>query len=406
MPLSVETAVVTKKGPGLGFNTDAVNAVGKVWAQEVIHGEKGVRAVGACSENPYYVLASSKIKGTSASAVDLFKNCVEQFNEDGSNASMMIADYLRAFARVLDESGLDSSVCSFAILAGFDDTVYAAKSGDCMVYTYYDGTFTEIDPQATPYTDQKSSFGVAQCNHVSEGDVFLLLSGGVARALPDGLLEAICSKADGDIKKIAAMITAQAEKHGCEEAVSSVIMKITAASPAAAVAAAPEKPAAEEADAAGIAAALAAAAEEHETAAPPAPVQEAPVREQAPMNTKQSAKKGKRAGVLFFSCILALGLLAGMFFVVRGLANGTIKNPFAKKETTTQAVPETQPSESATEPTDDTEPSSTADVPSEEPSASEPESEPASEPESNKEENTTKGGTSRRNNEGTNPANP
>ena len=394
MPLSVETAVITKKGAEKVFNTDSVNAAGKVWPQEIVHSENGIRAVGVCSEKPYYVLASSKTKGTSASAVDLFQNCVQRFNEDGSNASYMIADYLRAFARVLNESGFDSSACSFAILAGFNDTVYAAKSGDAKLFTYYDGTFTEIDPQPTQYTDQKSSFGVAQCNHVSAGDIFILLPGAVADVFPDGLLAAVCSKSECDVKKIAAMLSAQALKYGCKEAISAVIMKVTetVSADGAAVAAQDEDIVA---DAAGIASALSAAAAEKETAA----AQE--VTENAEKESVQPVKRGKRAGLIVFSIILAVALLCGLFFVVKGLADGSIKIPFGNKETTSQLEPSADvESESESESESATEPSSEPDVPSESESETESESESSEAPE----ESTTKSPS--RPEEPSSPANP
>ena len=76
MALTVEAAVVTKKGVANPFNTDSVNAAGKVWPPEVVHSEKGVRVVGSHKGIPYYVLAGSETKGTAQSAADLFQNCI------------------------------------------------------------------------------------------------------------------------------------------------------------------------------------------------------------------------------------------------------------------------------------------------------------------------------------------
>ena len=174
MSMSVETAIVSKRGSAKDFNTDFINASGKLWPNQIVHGEKGVRAAGTGNGRPYYVLASSAKKGTAESAAGLFETCVEKFTEDGSNTALLIADYLKAFSRVLNETGFASSDCSCAMLSGFNDTVYVAKAGNNRLYTFYDDTFMEIKPQQTPFADEKSSFGVAQCNHVKEGDIFIL----------------------------------------------------------------------------------------------------------------------------------------------------------------------------------------------------------------------------------------
>ena len=227
MALTVEAAVVTKKGAANPFNTDSVNAAGKVWPAEIIHGDKGVKVAGTNKGAPYYVLASSRTKGTAQSAADLFQNCVNKFIEDGSNCALMLSEYFNAFAKVLIESGFESSDCSFAVLAGFNDTVYVGKSGESRLYTFYDGSFSEITPETKAFADGKSSFGVAQCSDVKPGDLFILLPGAVASVFPDGLLKAACVKFEGDVRKIAAVIGSQAEKYGYHDAVSAVVVKVT-----------------------------------------------------------------------------------------------------------------------------------------------------------------------------------
>ena len=73
MSLSVETAVVSKRGTARDFNTDYVNVSGKLWSNDVVHGDKGVRAAGTGTDRPYYVLASSDKKGTAESAASLYR---------------------------------------------------------------------------------------------------------------------------------------------------------------------------------------------------------------------------------------------------------------------------------------------------------------------------------------------
>ena len=236
MPMTVEAAVVTQKSAALDFNTDSVNAAGKLWPREIVHGEKGIRAVGVCRHKPYYVLASSATKGTAESAADLFKNCEDKFDPEGTNCALLTADFFKAFARVLTDAGFESSSCAFSVFAGFHTTAYLAKSASNRIFTYYDDTFTEIEPEMTEYADGKASYGVAQCNNVKAGDVFLLLTESVTTALTVDVIAAICRSAQGDIKKIAALIASQSVKFGCEDAVSAVIIKIQEATAAAAAA--------------------------------------------------------------------------------------------------------------------------------------------------------------------------
>ena len=310
MSISVETAVVSRKGAARDFNTDYVNVSGKLWPKDVVNGEKGVRAAGTGSDRPYYVLASSDKKGTAESAASLFRSCVEKFSEDGSNDAVLIADYLKAFAKVLNETGFSSSDCDFSILTGVDDTVYIATAGGNKAYTFYDDTFIEIVPQQIGFSDNKSSFGVAQCSNVKAGDIFILLSGKTVSSLPAGLLEAVCKNAAGDVKKIVSLIASQAAKYGCKEAVSAIVIKITEAEPSAAKAPA-EVPAA--------AASAHAAAEEiteedadkTEQHAEEQPEEEGGEEETAPVS------KGKKAGRLFLILLLACAVIAGVLFGIK-----------------------------------------------------------------------------------------
>mgnify|MGYP002626536211 CR=1 FL=1 len=359
MALTVEAAVVTKKGAANPFNTDSVNAAGKVWPAEVIHSEKGVRVAGTKQGAPYYVLAGSETKGTAQSAADLFQNCVAKFREDGSNCAEMLSDYLNAFAKVLIESGFDSSDCSFAVLAGFNDTVYIGKSGDSRVYTYYDGVFTEISPEMKDFPDGKSSCGVAQCRHVAVGDLFILLSGKVASVFPNGLLKAACERSEGDVKKIAGIVSSQAVKYGYQDAVSAIVVKVTdveapaeapvpAQEDAAPIDAAPIDAPAQTPD--EIAAAISAAAAEKEAlgGTEPGPVEEEPA---------QPVKKGKRAGIIILIFLLAVAALAVMYFFVSGAS----EKYFGSRESTTESTSEPTETESETEPESESESESTTE---------------------------------------------
>ena len=304
MSMSVETAVVSRRGAAKDFNTDSVNVSGKLWPNDVVHGEKGVRAAGTGTDRPYYVLASSDKKGTAESAASLFQSCVEKFSEDGSNDAVLIADYLKAFSKVLNETGFSSSDCDFSILTGVDDTVYIATAGVNKAYTFYDDTFIEIVPQQIGYADEKSSFGVAQCSNVKAGDIFILLPGKMVSALPAGLLEAVCKNAAGDVKKIVSLIASQAAKYGCKEAISAIVVKITDAQPAAPKAAAevPAVVAAEE---------VVETADKTDDTADEQPEEDGGEEEAAPVS------KGKKAGRLFLILLAACAVIAGVLFGIK-----------------------------------------------------------------------------------------
>ncbi len=308
MSMSVETAVVSRRGAARDFNTDYVNVSGKLWPNDVVHGEKGVRAAGTGTDRPYYVLASSDKKGTAESAASLFQSCVEKFSEDGANDAILLADYLKAFSKVLNETGFSSSDCDFSILTGVDDTVYIATAGGNKAYTFYDDTFIEIVPQQIGYSDEKSSFGVAQCSNVKAGDIFILLPGKMVSALPAGLLEAVCKNAAGDVKKIVSLIASQAAKYGCKEAISAIVVKITDAQPAAPKAAA-EVP---------VAAAVAAADTEKD--AEDADKTEVPAEEQPEKDGDEEdapVSKGKKAGRLFLILLAACAVIAGALLGIK-----------------------------------------------------------------------------------------
>ena len=354
MPITVETAVVSRKGIGADFNTDAVNAAGKIWPQEVLHGEKGIRAVGSCSETPYYVLASSKTKGTAQSAVELFPNCVSRFNADGSNCAHATTDFMRAFAKVLGESGFDSSACSLAMLACFNDTVYVSRSAGGRLFAYADGEFFPIEPELNSFEDGRASYGIAQCSHVKEGDIFLMLTADLADALPKGLLAAIFKNAAGDIKKIAALISSQAIKYECVSAVSAVIVRVKSASAVpAGEADATEAPVA--------AASVAVSAEEEKD-------------DENAGEAKPAVSNGKRAGMIVGICILAVAVLVALYFAVTTLSQkyGDPSTLPVSDVSDTETEPETKP-EPTTEPTTSEEEIATADTTTEEESTSESE---------------------------------
>lgn len=226
MQMIVDAALITRKAPDADFNTDSLNASGKVWPREVVHSESGIKAAGKSQGRPYYVLSSAETKGTAESAADLFKQCLPEFDADGSNYSMVISDYFKAFAKVLNKSGFDSSACDICVFTGFEDSVYLAKSGNAKLFRYADGALTEAVPQMFRYIDNASAYGVCSFAGVKPGEVYLLVSGGVASVLSESMFRAICNNAGGDIKKIVALIASNAVKNGCTQAVSAVAIRI------------------------------------------------------------------------------------------------------------------------------------------------------------------------------------
>ena len=339
MPMSVEAAVITKKSSLLDFNTDSVNAAGKLWPRETVHSEKGIRAAGLCKDKPYYVLTSSKTKGTAESAADLFKTCAENFSEDGENCSELLADFFKAFSRVLIDAGFESSDCDFSVFAGFGTNVYIGKSGKSRAYAFYDGEFTEIDPEEHELYDGKSTYGIACCNNVKEGDIFILLTEKVASTLTGAVVAAICRTAQGDIKKISALISSQAAKLGCTDAVSAVVLRIKEAVPVPAAAPSEE------------AAPSAADKEDGFSFVAPVPENGNEVDNETASAVEElsdggESNKGKRLGVVILSVILGLLILAIAFFAIKIISQMHSDN---NGESISESIEESDESETESE---------------------------------------------------------
>lgn len=257
MPMTVETALITRKSKISEYNTDSLNASGKTWPRETVHSEKGIKAAGTGKELPYYVLASSPFKGTAESAADLFKSCTEIFSPEMNNCADVISEFYLSFIKVLNEAGFASSDCDLAVFCGHGSTVNISKCGGAKLFRYSNGGFSEVQPKMSFFPDGKSSYGVCTFPGSEAGDIFIMLNGSVAKVLPADLIAAVCASADGDIKKIISVISSQADKYGCNGAVSAIVIKLTeveniAAVPAAAPAAEAEAPAKTESKAAAL----------------------------------------------------------------------------------------------------------------------------------------------------------
>ena len=228
MQMLIDAALITRKAASLDYNTDSVNASGKIWPREIVHSEKGILAAGPSQGKPYYALADAPAKGTAESAVDLFKSCVAEFSPDGSNYSEKIGGFFRAFSQVLAKTGYESNACNLAVFAGYEDRIFCAKSGNSRIFRYADGDFFEVKPQLFPHEDGLSSYGVSVYNNVRPGEIYVLTTGQVAEAVTESLLKAIVNNAGGDIKKIVSMIVSNALKNGCTDAVSAIVLKVAA----------------------------------------------------------------------------------------------------------------------------------------------------------------------------------
>ena len=226
MSMSVEAALISRKSASLSFNTDGINAAGKIWPREVVHGD-GIQAAGNFQDKPYFVLSSAKEKGTAESAADLFRSCVTEFNANGSNYEELISDFLHSFASALNDSGMKSSDCDFSIFAASDDKAFVAKSGTSKVFIYSDDICREATVPMQTHEDNASSYGVLCYPNVRAGDIFILLTKTMADLLPAEMIESICEKAAGDIKKAVKLISSLAKKNGCEDAISAIVIKVT-----------------------------------------------------------------------------------------------------------------------------------------------------------------------------------
>ena len=227
MPMTVEAALVTRKAAAGDFNTDSINASGKTWPREIVHGEKGIKAVGTGKDVPYYVLASSPVKGTAESAVDLFKSCTQIFSPDMANAADVIGDFYTSFSKVLNEAGYASSDCELEIFCGYGDRVVLAKNENSKLYRINAQGITEVLPPMTAFADGKALYGVCEIENVCADEIFILINAAVAAVLPENLIKAIANSANGDIKKIASILSSQADKYDCKGAVSAIAVKIT-----------------------------------------------------------------------------------------------------------------------------------------------------------------------------------
>ncbi|MBR5409120.1 MAG: hypothetical protein IK104_00470 [Clostridia bacterium] len=365
MTMTVDAAIVSRKSAALDFNTDGINASGKIWPREVVHSEKGIRAAGVSKDRPFYVLASSASKGTAESAADLFKNCVEGFAEDGSNFADMIAEFFRAFAKVLVDSGFDSSDCDFSIFVGVNDKVYLAKMGTSKLYRIRDDFCEVVEPVKRGFPDGKSEYGVAVIDDVLVDDTFVLLTEKVAEALNEDLMEAIYKNAAGDIKKVVAQFASQAVRFGCKDAISAIVIKITEVGESASSFVPPIVPAfgtddpyqrESEYDA--------------DAYAVPEPVEEEPAEDDGTV----PVSKGKKIAFLAVTTILVVLLLGIIFFVVSKIAETHKAEPgtTAPAGTEAEATDETTTEPASTEESTSEEESSSEEASSEEASTEEP----------------------------------
>lgn len=226
MAMKVEAAIVTKKASDSDYNSDSVNASGKLWSRDIIHSEKGVKAAGDYSGIPYYCIASAQTKGTAETACELFSQAAEKATADFDACSDIIAEYFNGFANILNGVDLESDACSTAVFCGNGDTVFTGVSGNSVVYTWHLGELTEAAAQKFEFSDKKSSYGVCKFTNVSEGDIFILINENIRRVIGENLLTAICKSAAGDAKKLVAIIADQAAKRGVPGAVNSVVISI------------------------------------------------------------------------------------------------------------------------------------------------------------------------------------
>ena len=333
MPMNVEAVIVSRKSANLAFNTDGVNAAGKIWDREVVHSEKGIRAVGLGKDDPYYVLSSSELKGTAESAADLFSNCSQGFLPNEDNRAEVIGEFFRAFAKVLVDSGFSSSACDFSVFVGAGHKAYLATMGKSHVFKYTDGACAEVHPDFRSFPDNASGFGVACDENVKVDDVYVLLPDAVTDVLMPEVIGDILRNAQGDMKKAISVLASQAVKRGCTDAVSAILLKVTQVD---------EKP---EAVPGFVFPA------EVETDLPEEEVKETPAEETEEPSTV-AVGKGKKALFIIVTTLLAILLLAIVFFVVRAFSGNSPK----------PADPTTTAPETTTEPESTTKETTTAET--------------------------------------------
>lgn len=232
MPMIVDAALVTRKGKGADFNTGSINASGKTWQREKIHGDKGVFVTGRAENAPYYAVATSGVKGIAETATTLFNDFASVLGESVENRGDVLSSFFKTFAGFIKENAdLEPSSFGMAVLSGKNDVVHIGLSGNASAYRFADGLLSFIKPDNEVYDDGTTQYGVAECVGVKENDIFLLLGEEISNEISAETVNKICTESDGDIQLILRRLAGASISSNPSDAVTLIAVKILAVEP-------------------------------------------------------------------------------------------------------------------------------------------------------------------------------
>ena len=217
MPMKVEAAIVTQKRPSAEFNSDSINLNGKLFDRDVI--KNGYKGSGVLSGNVYFALTSSDVEGFADAAVTAFNEQAENFAEQ--SPEKVLADYFSMCDDALKKtSHADAKLSAGCMYASGRKVVAACNGGK--IYSLIHGVCASI------CSDKESNGCVNECTFpdVATGDIFILVSAGVADALSDKDIADICKVSDGSVKRIAGLISKIALSKAGSDAVSVIAVNI------------------------------------------------------------------------------------------------------------------------------------------------------------------------------------
>ena len=223
--MKVEAAVVTQKRQNGAFNADSVNINGKVLSHEVI--QSGYKGTGVMSDTVFFSVSSSDIEGFADAAVAAFNERSDRFKEANCNPSDVITGYFKDSVYALGEMGHRSSELASSIMYATDNTVILAKTGNTQMYTYSVNGLAKVTPALFANDDGASQYGLCTFPTTAVGDIYLLVSPGVAQVLTDKDIEDICKAAEGSVKKIVNLITKVAAAKEGSGSLSTIAVKVT-----------------------------------------------------------------------------------------------------------------------------------------------------------------------------------
>lgn len=221
MPMKVEAAIVTQKRPLADFNTDSVNVNGKVFSREVI--KNGYKGSGVLSGNVFFALTSSDIEGFADAAVAAFNDRAEKFAVSRDPRSVFSGYFEDCRSALLKMDKNEHDLVSACLYAS-GRKVVLAKNSDAALYVHrLDG--------CTPVTPERAEDTVAEYENVvfydvSAGDMFVLLSPGIAKVLSAKDIEDILRVSDGSVKRVVNLISKVALAREGTDAVSVMAVKV------------------------------------------------------------------------------------------------------------------------------------------------------------------------------------